>query len=793
MKSFLGSKSVKKRILLIFAFASGLVLINAQGQKALLITGQLKDQQTMQAVAYATVALRRATDSTFITGVASNQDGEFILESTGKGKYSIMISAIGYDHVVKTVDLAENYNMGIILLQPKSLALGEVVVLGERIKAKAEPDKTTFFINKKMYDASDNGVDLLNYIPGVQVDIMKNISLEGSQHIVILVDGRERDRNFLSQLNARQIDKVEIINTPGSKYDADVTGVINIILKKEQAPGIDGHIHFEVPTSKSAIYVFPDYTFNYNARKLNLYTSYDGDLSYFNITESSYRNIQDSRGLTEIVSNQDVRQKYWSHRFHFGLDYSFNEKNQLNFYAFFNPYSSEHSGNVAMQIRNDKFGDQNWSALKLDDDINYYTFYTLNYKHIFNKPSREITFDLSYFNFKAVNSTTFITADSLSYNYPAKQENVVKPEQNSLSFKIDYTTPITEKLKLDVGIKAKSQMLTDRESPRFKYDESIFSLYGAVTYSISKYTFNAGLRAERSNSGLINSFNNNVFALLPNATINYKITSTQNIKLSYNRTISRPNIYDLNPYTSSDDPYSLHSGNPDLKPEFRQNLSIDYSKNSGNNYYSLKLLYSDRSETINGYTFLNDAGILESRLANLGNIQGYGIQMAGALKFWKSITINPFLNLTEVFTRGNNLAKQYNINNRQKMAFKSGLSAIVTLKYDIVASLQFQYNSPLIQIQSMTFSDALYILSLEKSFNQKFKFGISSALPFLKTFTYQGSDIEGTGLYSHSEGNLRFSVVPVWFKFTYLFNSGKASNRINNSKEDIENMPKKGF
>jgi outer membrane receptor for ferrienterochelin and colicin len=132
-----------------------------------------------------------------------------------------------------------------------------------------------------MYDASDNGVDILNYIPGVQVDIMKNISLEGSQHIVILVDGKERDRNFLSQLNARQIDKVEIIDTPGSKYDADVTGVINIILKKDKASGIDGHLHLEVPTSKSAIYVFPDYSFNYSLRKLNLYTSYDGEFKLF--------------------------------------------------------------------------------------------------------------------------------------------------------------------------------------------------------------------------------------------------------------------------------------------------------------------------------------------------------------------------------------------------------------------------------------------------------------------------------------------------------------------------------
>jgi outer membrane receptor protein involved in Fe transport len=793
MKSIIKKNDIKKLTLLIFAITTGLVLTQGQGQPRLSIKGQLKDQQNMQAVAYATVALKRSLDSTFITGVASNADGEFSLENISKGNYCLIISAIGYYHITMTVDLTSDYNAGTILLQQKSVALGEIVVTGERVKAKTGIEKTTYFVNKKMYDASVNGVDILNFIPGVQVDIMKNISLVGSQKIVILVDGRERDRNFLSQLNAKQIDKVEITDTPGSKYDADVNGVINIILKKDISPGIDGHIHLEVPTSQSTIYIFPDYSFNYNINKINLYTSYDGNLSYFNITENSYRNNQNSNGLREITSDQVVRQKYWSHRFHFGLGYNLNENNQLNFYAFYNPYSSEHSGNAVLHLKEDKPGSHDWSALKLDHDINYSIFYTVNYKHVFNKPTEVITFDLSYFNFRAVNSTTFISSDSIFEYFPARQANVVKPEQSSFSFKVDYTTPVTDKIRLDFGIKTKSQILKDRESAQFKYNESIFSLYGAITYSYSKYSFNAGIRAEKSTSGQESSFNYKVLALLPNATINYKITSKQNLKIAYNRTISRPNIYDLNPFSSSDDPFSIKSGNTELKPEFRQNISIDYSKNFRDNYLSAKVFYSDRSEAINQYTFINEAGIFETHIANMGNIRGYGFQITGALKFGKSVAINPSLNVTQICTSVNNLSKLYDINNRQKMALQAGLSAIVNFKYDIIASLQFQYNSPLIQIQTVSFSDALYIVSMEKSFNKKFKFGISCALPFMRTFRYQGSEIRGADFYSHSEGNIRFSVVPVWFKLTYLFNSGKAVNRDKNSKEDIDIMPKKGF
>jgi hypothetical protein len=793
MKSFLGKKEGKKTIILIFVTVLSLSVLNGQDQQKLNIKGQLKDQQNMQPVAFATVALRRLSDSTLITGTSSNLDGEFQIGSIPAGKYSLIISAIEFNRVIKSIDLKNDFNTGIILLQEKSVTLGEVVVVGERMKAKTEPDKTIYYMNKKLYDASDNGVDMLSYIPGVQVDIMKNISLEGSQHIVILVDGKERDRNFLSQLNASQIDKVEIINTPGSKYDADVTGVINIILKKNKETGINGQVHLEMPTSVSAIYIFPDYNFNYSFNKLNLYTSYDGDLSYFNIVESSNRNFQDARGTTEIMSDQVVRQKYWSHRFHYGFDYIFNEKNQLSFYAYYNPYSSEHSGNVKMQVTGDTFGDQNWSALKQDADINRSSFYSLYYKHLFNKPGREVAFDLSYFNFNAVNGTTYINTDSLPNSYPAKQVNIVKPEQNSVSFKIDYTSPITEKLKFDAGIKIKSQLLQDRQSDEFKYNESIYALYGTLTYNFSKYTLSTGIRAERSTSGLTNSFDNNVFALLPNATLNYKFSPNQNIKLSFNRTVSRPNIYDLNPYTSIDDPYSIQSGNPGLKPEFRQNLSIDYSKNFGNNFISLQLFYLDRSDAINHYTFINDTSTFETRVANLGKIHGYGIRMAGALKIHNAIALNPYLKLTEVSTKGNNLAEQYDIPDRKRIEFESGLSAIVTFKYDIVASLQFQYSSPLIDIQGITFSDAIYIISLEKTIKQRIKIGISSALPFSKTFTYQGSEIKGADFYSHSEGNIRFSVAPVWLKFTYQFNSGKTIKKTDLNKEDIYNMPKKGF
>jgi len=788
MESRLGPKAGKNCILMLVAIALNLTALNGQQNNS--IKGNLKDRQTMQAVSFATVALQRVSDSVLITGTASNPDGDFTIGPVADGSYRLIISAIGYDHETRNLELGGNYDAGTILLQERSVELDEIIVVGDRLKARSEDGKITYLMNNKMYDASNTGVDILRYIPGIQVDFVKNISLEGSQNIVIMVDGKERDRNFVSQLNPADIDKVEVINTPGSRYEADITGVINIILRKESKSGLSGHIFADVPTS--AIYAFPDFSLSYCLNKLNLYTSYNGEFSYFDIVESSIRNFRGENGKTSVNTDQFVRQKDWSHRFHYGFDYYLNEKNQFNFYAFYNPYSREFDGSVLMQVMDEKSGEKSGSALKKDADINSSSFYSLYYKHLFEKVGREISFDLSFFSFKAENTSAYV-ADKIPGNLFSDHVNSVKPDQNAASIRIDFTSPITESLRFDAGIRAKTQAMLDRKSVEFEYDETILALYGAFSYNFSKFTLTTGLRGESSAAGLTNSYKTNVFAFLPDAAINYKPTPKQNIKLSFSRTLYRPNQYELNPYTSIDDPFSIQCGNPDLKYEFRQTLSLDYSKTISNSFVSIQFFYKKRADAINRYTYINDEGIFETRVANLGDIHGYGIQLAGALKLHEAVALNPYIRLFGVGTDGNSLASQHSIADRHKAVFQSGLSAIVTFKYDIAASLQFQYSSPDIEIQGNRFSDALCFISLEKSFAQKFKAGIKSALMFSRPFTYQGTEIEDGDFFSHSEGNISIPLFPVWFNFKYEFSLGRKLDKIERVREEIDKMPKKGF
>jgi hypothetical protein len=283
-------KSGKKQIevvkfMLLAIMASGLSGLFAQDGQ--LVTGKIMDQKNKQVVPFASVVLIKESDTKLPISTMCDENGVFKIKAVSIGKYDLSVSFIGYKKFSKCIEVEnkELTDAGIIFLQDSAINIKETVVVGEMAKAKSENDKITFFMTKKMLDASSSGTDVLKLIPGIQIDLMQNISLEGSSNIQILVNGKECDKSFISQINPKQIEKVEVISKPSSNYDGNISGAINIILKKEMNSGISGQINAEIPTSYSEIYAHPSYTLNYGFKKWNLYTSYSGDLTYLNIHE----------------------------------------------------------------------------------------------------------------------------------------------------------------------------------------------------------------------------------------------------------------------------------------------------------------------------------------------------------------------------------------------------------------------------------------------------------------------------------------------------------------------------
>jgi hypothetical protein len=754
------------------------------------LKGKVVDKANGQPIPFINVSLLITSDSSFYKGTITDDSGNFVFNQLPDGNITLNISALGYKSFTKSMNTRsdENTDAGQLFLEDTSNMLTETVVVANSIKARSENGKTDYLVTKKMLDVSSSGMDIMRLIPGVQIDLMHNISLEGSRNIQILVDGKERDVNFINQLNPAQIQKIEITNSPQANADGTFTGTINIVLKKEKNSGFNGQMVAEIPTSPEFVYIFPNCNFNYNFKKLNIFASYDGEINRENIDESIFRNLWTSIDTNTLFSDQYVVQKNWSHRFHLGFDFSLTENDEFDFYIYSNPFSHEQDGLVVTRLTGKTNEDQ--SNKKEESDWNIANSYSLFYKHIFDKKGHEISFDLNYFNLHGENSTLFFgngeDGDSII------ETNNTQPDQNTFNFKTDFTTFIGSNWNLGAGIKYKYQTMNDNYLDDFNFTEQIFAGYGTIIYKNEKYNTVFGLRIENSNSSLENKSKNQFLSFFPNLAFRYNLSKSQNLSLNYGRSINRPSIFELNPSASMIDSYTINSGNPLLVPEIRSSIHLDYSIQFNGNFFSSRFYYNKISDAKSSLIFINDTGLFEINRQNLGTIRQFGIQFSGTIKLG-IFTFNPYFRLYYLLTKGNELAKQHYIGNRRLSGIESGLSAILSFKKNYSLSFIFQYSTPRNTIQGNTFSDPLYIISFEKTFKHKFKAGVVCAIPLKKSMVYQGSQTEARDFYYEYKGKLEVPMFPVWFKLSYQFNKGKKGEKANRLPDDFESIPKKGL
>lgn len=780
-----------KRTIVRIALSIQLIVASSYGllaQQTLNITGSVLEAETNEPIPFANVALYTSDGQTLIAGAGCNLNGEFILKANGNKIYQVTISAIGYQSVSREVELvSSNYiDMGITHLSEIAINLQSVTVVGKKVRGKSEADRSSYLVSSEMKLASTTGADVIKFIPGIQVDFMRNISLNGNRNILILVDGRERDMDFINQLNAQNIERIEVSQTPPARYEGSVSGVINIILTKENEKGADGHIFLEVPTSKNMVYIFPSYSLNYGAGKLNVYTSYNGEVTRLNQHETTkmetFDQIIDDR--KEIVNNQLVTQNGWSHRFNFGFDYNINTKNQINLYAYHNRFSQEFNG----EVETTAYGAKVWEATKEDDDKNINNFYSLYYKHSFNAASNHtVAFDISIQNFTSSKSTKFFSdTDGTVFN------NSTNPQQDNLSFRVDYNLPINQNISVMLGGKGMVREL--RNGTDFQYSEQQLSGYAEFSIKPStKLDANFGLRFEESAVELGGGFATTSGNLLPTLSIGYRHSKKQNTRITYRKSVHYPSLYQLNPYSSQNNPFCVTTGNAKLEPSSLSSIVLEHGMRIKKGFINAAVFYSKRENAIDNLLRVDESGVFESKPYNLGNIQQLGIRSSGTISIASNVIINPSISIYNYRTQANGLALENLIKDDKGVGFRSSLSSLVTLVEGFSLSGIIQYYTPIANIQSSRFEDVTYFISVEKEFKRGLKVGVVSAIPFTKEFTYYGETVSSKDLYSHYAGKIEKSLVPLWFRITYQFATGKRKPNTQREYEDIEPMPRRGF
>ena len=750
----------------------------------------LKDKTPVQ---FASVGLCQLPDSSMLTGVITLTDGGYLFERVKPGNYYMKVSFLGYKPNGKPVTVVAgktDITVDTIYLAETATALNEVTVVGERIKGKEMVDRTVYAIPGVIARSSSNGYDILKKIPQVNVDFQNNITLNGSSNFIIQVDGRQRDREYLAKLLPSDIESIEIVSNPSGKYEGNVDGVINIILKKEARYGLNGNAAVSLkPINKPTSSVSG--SLDYSMGKITFYVTGFAFIQKLNINSSTRTNYLAIDSLTSVAGHGGITVSQSS--VNAGFDYYMNDKNNMSFNIAYKPtYQKVDMLSQTLLYKNlnplSLISSQTNNLTRSDE-----TTLSAFYKKTFNKPIEELTGEISYYHFKSHDGSDFINnrypynSDSVLSVYTRREDNL--NERNYLSAKINYTLPLGMSAKFETGYQFYYQKMSylfninyEESNNLFNYNELRNSVYAGITYNLKKFGVQGLVRAENSHIMADSVTSPNYTCLLPSVNLQYKFSASHNLKLTYNRRINRPGIYDMDPYYKVGQYYDVSQGNPNLKPDYRDRIQLTYTWNFGSNYFS-PYVYREYYTNRVGKEFLvvtsPISGTLTTFTKPFNLLNGYETGGGVNAMLW-------YVNINARIYKG--LINDYNsptINIPGRDYFSYSITSYAFAQLDkkktATAFVFMSFNGVNVNSQSKTYSIPFYGIGGSKQLKDH-TFGIFWLLPFSKDIEFSRTETS-TPAYN-SKNVIGFDVSGfVQFSYSYKFNKGKNVKKIDHKVE----------
>ncbi len=766
-----------KRLILI------LMLIIPAASYGQIINGKVFYEKDRSPVPFASVALLRLPDSSMVTGNITLSDGAYKLDKVKPGNYYLRASFVGYKNSGKEVTVGEGQNeisVDTIFLAEIATELNEVLVVGERLKGKEMVDRTSYAIPEIISKTASNGYDILKKIPQVNVDFQNNITLNGSSNFIIQVDGRQRDREYLARLLPSDIQSIEIISNPSGKYEGNIDGVINIILKKEARYGMSGNIASSLKPFNRVTSAVSG-SLDYSAGKITFYTTAFSFVQNLDINSSIENRFTSIDSLTSMEGEGDI--KVGQSSVNSGFDYYMNDKNNLSFNVSYKPTGQNVELPNSTSLYKDGIPLNIISSTVSEKMKSNETAFSLFYKRTFSKQIQELTAEANYYIFGSDEKNNFMNtrypynSDVILDTYSRFEQNLNR--RNYLMTKVDYVYPLGMYTKLETGYQFYYQQMDydfnidyQEESNLFEYTEFRNSLYGGITVNLKKFGFQTMLRIENSHIEADSVTKPDYMCLLPSVNLQYKFSPSHNLKFTYNRRINRPGIYDMNPFWRIGQDYAISQGNPNLRPDYRDRLQFTYTWNFGSNYFSPYVydeFFSDKVSRL--FTIVQspvDATVTTlSKPYNLltGYELGGGVN---AMLWYVNINLRVFKGHYDGYTDpvSSIMPRDYFSYAITSYAFKN-----LDKKKKTTAFLYLNYNGVNVNAQSKTYNLPLYGMGGQYQLKNH-TIGIFWLLPFSKNVNFQRTETE-TPYYSSTSitgidiGNF------IQFSYSYKFNKGK--------------------
>ena len=384
----------KKKIFSIVSFIVFVLFltVSVTAQRAE-ITGSVSDEETGDAVPFATVSVFDIGFNSLLDGAISDEDGNFKIEDLGFEPIQVIVSFIGYtpDTITGITLSAETaqVNLGEIRLKPAIIELQGVEVQGFASTTSRQIDRQTYRPGDFETTRGGTAVDVLNRLPALSVDPDGTVSLRGTSDFLVYLNGKPTQMDpsvLLGQIPANSIESIDVITVPTARYEAQGSGgIINITTKRSGVEGLsvvaDGLLGGAPWAGK---------THKYSGQDLNYYRwgggislifqnndlTMFGGLNHVKRNLKSYRSgdarlLQPDGSYYHMVADGERLEWQQNYSANIGFDYRLNSTSMLSAFYYF---GHRNQGRTAHYIYNNFFGDVNKNPVDGVDPQNRWVY-----------------------------------------------------------------------------------------------------------------------------------------------------------------------------------------------------------------------------------------------------------------------------------------------------------------------------------------------------------------------------------------------------------------------------------
>ena len=560
--------------------------------------------------------------------------GQFTILGNGSPVY-LRITAMGFEDRIITNPSAD---VGDIILAPASYMLGEVVVKGSRPMTKLKSDGVRIAIAGSHLANTGTALEVLGKMPFV-IKSGAGIEVIGKGTPLIYINGRQvRDMSELDQLASSQIKSVDIVTNPGASYASTVNSVIRITTVAPVGEGFSFNDRTTVGY-KHYVYLFEQVNLNWRKGGFDFfgmlnYENYRECLGFSNSTAQYLKS-----GIVQQFSHGHDFAKYPVYQGKIGLNYTLSSHNFGLYYDFSYKPSTINGASVTDRYI-DKVFQETLENISNSRRQNRQHLVSAYYSGQIGKWMLSANFDALWQINDRSNTENEISNISITRNFATfnNVSNRLLASNMTASFPVwkgdvRLGTEVNNIHRTDEYI-GNADYITDKD---VKISETTTALFAETEQTFGVITANVGLRWEYTDSKywqsgqLSDDQSRRYHNLAPSVSLSFPIGNV-NTRLSYMRKTTRPAFEQLSSAVKYIDRYSYESGNPNLKPIYRDYISASVSWKElvlELEYYSTKNYFMWQTTE---YTDNNDITLLT--MVNMPRFNTYGAYINYAPTFF---------------------------------------------------------------------------------------------------------------------------------------------------------------